>query len=623
MNLYRKLLVVLGVILIGGLMVIPAYAQSPEIVTAEVDRPSLTTDDTLTLTVYIDESYGTPGQPQLPPLDGFQVLGASRGTQMSIINGNMSIRSTYTYRLTPSQAGNFIIDPIVVLINGQAYASLPIAVEVTQGNGQPTSPSTGSFFGSLFPSFPGFPNMNSPSFPSLPSLPGVVTTPSGPVTPMDPAEAPDQLAGQAYYLESRVDNPNPYLGEQIVHTLRLYQPAGSFYQPEYQPPSFGGFWSQAEADQSNLSLQYARRDYQVIEIKTILVPTVIDQIAIDAAAIEIPGGFFSSGQSFRSNPINVDVRPLPEGAPPSFSGAVGKFQIGAEADTLETIVNDTVTMKITLSGRGNIETMGDPQWPDMPGWRAFDSQVATESHFEDGLLTGVREYERLLVPTEPGILALPSVEFTYFDPETEEYKTISTEPVSITVADDGSSHVRASRIPAASFPSSPFQPLNDIRPLKSSPPTWSVGENLLIKNAGYWFLWTIPLMFFTLHAAGQHRQRRRSKNVNLRRNKGAQKQALKALREIQKDGAGNSEDVGPILIIYLENKLNLSLSGVTHPAIAKLMIDRGVDEVLVERFQNALLLSEMGRFAPEELAGPAGDIIGDAKGIIKDLDKVL
>jgi hypothetical protein len=218
---------------------------------------------------------------------------------------------------------------------------------------------------------------------------------------------------------------------------------------------------------------------------------------------------------------------------------------------------------------------------------------------------------------------LPSVEFTYYDPAIEEYMTISTEPLSITVADDGLSNVQAPTVPAASSPSSTFRSLNDIRPLKSSPNTWSVGENLLIKNAGYWFLWIVPLMFLTLHTAWQHRQRRRSDNVNLRRSKGAQKQAFKALKEVRKDRAGDSEQIGPILINYLQNKLNLSLSGVTNPAIAKLMIDRGVDEALVERFQNALLLSEMGRFAPENMTGPAGDVIGGTKGLIKDLDKVL
>jgi hypothetical protein len=53
------------------------------------------------------------------------------------------------------------------------------------------------------------------------------------------------------------------------------------------------------------------------------------------------------------------------------------------------------------------------------------------------------------------------------------------------------------------------------------------------------------------------------------------------------------------------------------------MIDRGVDQNLVDRFQNALLLSEMGRFAPGSMSGPAGDIISDSIKLVKDLDKVL
>ena len=623
MKLIRKLLLILAIIITVSLVVIPAYAQAPSVITAEVDRTSLTTDETVTLTVYIDESLGQPGQPLIPPLDGFQVVGSSKGTQMSIINGDWSIKSTYSYRLSPIQPGVFVIDPVIVSISGQAYATQPITVEVAQGNGQSSTPQSGSPFGSLFSSILGLSNLNIPPVPSRPSQPNVVAPPSGAAARMDPAEAPVELAGQSYYLESRIDNPNPYQGEQIAHTLRLYQPANAFSQPEYQPPVFTGFWSQSKGDQSSQSLQFAGRNYQVIELDTILVPTVIDQIVVDGASIEIPGGLFSPGQRLRSNPISVDVRALPGGAPSSFSGAVGQFEIAAEVDATETVVNDTLTIKLTLSGSGNIETMGDPQWPDMPGWRAFDSQAATESYIDDGALKGQRQYERVMVPTEPGILSIPAVEFSYFNPETEEYVTILTESLSITVAADGQSNVQALTRPTVSRPSSSVQPFNDIRPLKISPDTWAIRENQLLKSSGYWILWTIPLMFLVLQFTWGYRKKRRSDNADIHRSMSAQKKAIHALKKAKKDKAVESDQVGPILIGYLENKLNLSLSGCTNTAISKLMGDRGVEDELADRIQNMLLLSEMGRFAPGSLSGPDGDVISDSIKLVKDLDKVL
>ena len=457
----------------------------------------------------------------------------------------------------------------------------------------------------------------------MPSLPNVVTTPSGPITRMDPVEAPVELAGQAYYLESRVDNPNPYQGEQIVHTLRFYQPADAFYQPEYQPPGFTGFWSQSETDQNNLSLQYTGGNYQVIQLRTVLVPTVIDQVVIDGAIIEIPGGFFSSAQRIGSSPINVDVRALPEGAPLSFSGAVGQFEFAATTDTTETLVNDTVTIKLTLSGAGNVETMGDPQWPDMPGWRAFDSQSTTDYYIEDGLLKGQRQYERVMVPTEPGILSIPAIEFSYFNPENEEYVTISTKSLDITVAGDGQSNVQPPILPAAGQPDAAVPVFNDIRPLKVSPDRWAVGNSQLLKSSGFWVLWIIPLMFLAMLTAWQFRGRRRSNNVDLRRSKGAQKQAILALKKARKDQESDSEQVGPILLQYLENRLNLSLSGCTNPAISQLMQDHGVERGLVDEYQNMLLLSEMGRFAPGSVSGSEGNIISDSIKLVKKLDKVL
>jgi hypothetical protein len=442
---------------------------------------------------------------------------------------------------------------------------------------------------------------------------------------MDPNEAPAELFGQDYYLEAEVSDSNPYQGQQIVYTLRLYQPNGGVVQPEYQAPSFTGFWSKNEPEQTNYSLQLNGRNYQVLELNTILVPTVVGQADIDPTTIDLPGGFFSSGQRLRSKPVMVDVRSLPDGAPASFQGAVGQFEIMAQADKPETVVNDTVTINVTVNGVGNLDTMGDPLWSDLPGWRAFDSDPVTESRIENGVLTGAKRYERVLVPIQAGQSLIPPVEFSFFDPEIGQYNSVSTQPIPITIIADASSGQIPPALPAGNTLSSGLPPslTPELRPLKEASSQWRIGDRSLIQNPGYWILWTLPLLVFGIHAGWRLRRRNRLDNAAARKNQQAKSQALKSLNRINKQSANQNEEAGRILISYLENKLNRSLGGLTHPAVAQMLAERGIPESILERLQFILIQSEMGRYAPSGLEGFSGNIVSDTEELIRELDKAL
>ena len=121
------------IVLVLGLLVLPAFGQSP--ITAEIDRNNISTDEAIILMVSIDTSAGPSSQPGLPPMPDFQIVGTSSGTQMQMINGTTTVKSTYNYTLRPLQAGTLTIDPITVLVNGQSYTSQPISVNVSQGTG--------------------------------------------------------------------------------------------------------------------------------------------------------------------------------------------------------------------------------------------------------------------------------------------------------------------------------------------------------------------------------------------------------------------------------------------------------------------------------------------------------
>jgi len=621
----KLLLTTLTAITLLALLALPALGQNP--VTAEVDRNYLSTDDALVLTVTIDTNSGDAARPELPTMNDFQILGSSSGTQISIVNGDMTVMETYSYTLRPLREGSLTIEPISVQINGQVYTTQPISIEVVQGTGQlqpVPNPGMPSAPGGGFPTLPGFPNLNQLLPPGFGTLPGGGS--SGQSLPqMDPSEMPTELEGQDYFIEAEVDNATPFQGQEIVYTFRFYQAGDLFSQPDYTAPAFTGFWSKELADQqTNYSTEAAGRPYRVTELQTVLVPTVTGELTIDPAGLSIPGDFFSSGAELQTQPVTVNVQPLPQNAPDSFRGAVGQFDISATTDVTQTEVNDTVTMTVNITGSGNLETMPDPVWTEGPEWRSFDSKATVNAQVVDGRLQGSRTYERVLLPTEGGDLVLPAIDFSYFNPQTGAYETKSTAPITINVSGTAAADPLAPLDPGVATPqnttAAPFQ--SALRPIKTSAELHSSAGTPLTQQSAYWLLWVVPLVLLVGHFSWRKYQQRRLDTADLRRSKGAAGKAKKALDEAQ-NRSQSQEAAGPILIAYLEEKLNQRVAGLSHTQLAELLSVKGVEENLARRTQNVLMLSEMGRYAPAQLSLQGGSLWSETAAVIDELDRSL
>ena len=184
------------------------------------------------------------------------------------------------------------------------------------------------------------------------------------------------------------------------------------------------------------------------ELSSILFPTAAGELTIEPARLTIPGSVFQRGGTMQTDPVTVNVKPLPAGEPASFNGAVGRFDIQAQVDAAETRVDEPITMKITLVGQGNISTLADPVWPQMDGWRIFEGDTAVNTTVQDGQVVGTRTYERVMIPTQAGESTIPAIEYSYFDPADEAYHEISTQPIPVTVT------------PGAAGAAGPAQPAN-------------------------------------------------------------------------------------------------------------------------------------------------------------------
>jgi hypothetical protein len=282
---------------------------------------------------------------------------------------------------------------------------------------------------------------------------------------------------------------------------------------------------------------------------------------------------------------------------------------------------------VTLSGEGNLNALPDPEWPEMPGWRSFESQATVSTEVRDGRMVGSRVYERLLVPSAEGEYVIPSLEYVIFDPVAGQYRTLRSEPISVSIEPGDPGAVAtlpavggtvAENSPAGAAPAlagSVKELATDIRHLKPVPEHLARASQPLPASGLYWMAWVFPALGAIGYFAWQRRQRYWENHLSLARSSQARSKARKALARARRQNGDPYSAASQILTIYLADKLDRPVAGLTHQALAELLAARG--EVL-------LVTGELGRFAPgADGPGNAQSLLQEVDILISALEKVL
>ena len=543
------------------------HAQQQDVeVTAELDKNELAVGEEFTLWVRIDGALN-PRQPVIPNYDGIRRISPPRIQRETWIrNGVSGSTFTYRYRFVATKVGKVTIEPISVTISGQTYRTEPVEVEVFQGLGVPTT------------------------------IPGQTDS-----------EAVLSADGTMFVTAS-VDDDTPYLGQQITYTFKFYRRSvllpsfGRFGQPRFAPPGFSGFWNGQETDQEEYTETIGQNRYQVVELKTVLFPTVVGTLVIEPAGLTVPIDFFEAPNHLEADPIVIEVQPLPTTAPAGFTGAVGKFNISADVDNTNGKVNEPVQLTVRVVGEGNIESRPDPAWPDFEDWRVFEEPSNSSSRLIDGRLVGTRTYESVLVPQKAGVLTVPEIGYTFYDPSVEEYVEAMTRPIVMTIAEgDGLSPLP----PLPGGGAAVERSGSDVRHIKPVPSSLQESGSGLIGSAVYWAVWGVPLLAIAGAVAWRRRQTASESDLAAARRRNALPEARSALAGAGGSGADPRVAVADILLEYLSARLDVSVTGLTHEALDQSLQGLGVPLDLALQVEGVLGAAEMAKYAPE-----VGDSLG-------------
>ncbi|MCB0155824.1 MAG: protein BatD [Anaerolineae bacterium] len=543
-------------------------------ITAQVDRTSLSLDGQVQLTVIVSGEFSALPTPNVTGLEEFAIIGNSTSQQTSIINGQISAKGIFTFLLQPLREGTLTIPPITVAIDGQIYQTEAIEIQVSASNSPP------------------------PGSENVPSL-----------------AAPNGLDQQNLFVEAVVDNPTPYLGQQILYTFRFYQaidfPINLGGRLDYQAPAFTDFWSQTLA-QPQYTTQVGERTYTVTEVRTALFPAGLNEIVIKPARLVVPGGLFNPDVVLETDPVVVNVRSLPPGAPADFNGAVGQFELRAELDKNTVQVDDTVTLHLQIEGAGNIDALTEPDLPELAGWRLFESDVFTRLDPRDDQVYGTRQFERLLVPAQPGEFTIPAISFSYYDPQAEAYQTSTTEPLAVTVLPGEGEFAELAE------PADPA--VAELRELKPVPASLRTTQFFSLTNPVYWLCWLIPLLIVGMIYVFQTQRQRLISDTGYARRLQAKRLADQTLNSSAETNRDVYATAHRALLGYLSDKLNRPTTGLTTAALAEVLDQEGIERGLIERISVILRQIEISRFAPSEEAA-AQSLLHDTRHLINDLEK--
>lgn len=357
-----------------------------------------------------------------PPLNGFQVVGGpNQSSSYSSINGNTTASVAISYDLVGVKEGEYTIGPATFVVGGKHIKSNSVKIKVVKGRSVPQG------------------NQGN----AAPQRDRV-------------AEGNSTDISKRLFLRAVANKTNVYIGEQFSVSYKLYTNIDLVDNALDKLPDFNGFWSQ-EIKNNNPNVQweienYNGEKYHVATLKQmILFPERFGKLTLDPLAMTFVvrqaapsndpieqffgGSYKDTKYKIKSTPITINVKPLPEaGKPEGFNGAVGNFSIGANLDKSSVKANEALNYTLKITGSGNLKLLKAPELTLPADIEKYDPKVNDNINESISGVSGSRKYSFLLIPRHEGNYTIEPLKFSYFNPVTGKYTSLTAGSFAIKVA---------------------------------------------------------------------------------------------------------------------------------------------------------------------------------------------
>ncbi len=598
-------------ILLIALMLFSAFAAGAvEPVRFTASAPSTVIVDKPFQLVYTVNATGK--DLKVPEFTNFEVLAGpfeSRSSSYQVINGktSSSLSISYTFTLQGLKTGTYSVPPASIIVDGQKHSSNGLSIKVLPDDGSDAAGSSAAQSGA----------------------------------------STAKITNDKIFIRTNVSKSSVYEQEPVVVTYKLYTLADVAGMNNMKMPDFNGFLKQ-ELDQSqNKQLSYENfngKNYGTIVLyQVLLYPQRTGDITIDKASFEavirvqnktqvrsIFDDFFDSytnvNKALVAPAVKVKVYPLPGAKPAGFSGTVGQLSMSSTISATQVKANEAVTLKVVISGSGNMKLIKNPDIELPEGFEIYDPKVNNNFKTTTSGVSGTKTIEYLFIPRNAGDFEIPAAEFVYFDLQEKTYKTLRTPVYNLKVSkgEGGESVVSGNYVNKEDVK----QLGKDIRFIETKPFKLTKKTEPVFGTVEGWILYLIPLLvalflFFVLK-----RKALENSNIEFVRNKKANKQAQKRLKMAQKllnEGKKDKfyEEVLKAVWNYLSDKLAIPAASLTKERVEAELTEKGVNADAIKQFTDILNTCEFARYAPNSGQQEMGNLYAEAIDAISNLEDII
>lgn len=519
------------------------------------------------------------------------LMGPSTSSQSSfqMVNGHTSSSSsiTYTYIICANKAGTYSIPAAHISVGGKTIASNQLRIKVSGASRQGAQGQQGQGEGGLRP-------------------------------------AGSRISGSDLFIKVSANKRRVHEQEPILLTYKVYTLV-DLTSLKGNMPDLKGFHTQEVQlpQQKSYKIETVNgRPYRTVtwsqyvmfpqitgklEIPSITFDGIVIQQNRDVDPFE---AFFNGGSGYvevkkkiKAPGLTIQVDQLPA-RPAGFSGGVGSFTISAQLNKTDIKANNPVTLRVIVSGRGNLKLIKKPEVKFPKDFDTYDAKVTDKTKLTSNGVEGNMVYDFLAVPRNQGKYEIPPIEFVYYDTEANAYKTVKTQAFTLNVAKgSGSASVSDYTGDAADD-----QLNKDIRGIKTGDADVHDIGDFFFGSTAYWVaMCVLAAIFVSLFVVFRHRAIANA-NIDRMRGKKANKVATKRLKKANRlmlDGKASLfyDEVLRALWGYVGDKLSIPVEKLSRENISQRLAERSVGDETIALFIGALDECEFERYAPGDVKG--------------------
>jgi hypothetical protein len=564
---------------------------------AKVSKNSLGVNERLRIEFNMNAD-GDNFQPPNFEASGFRVVGGpSQSVSQSWINGRSTFNKSYIYILLPTQKGALTIKQASIEINGQVYKTSPLKINVTNAV----------------------------------------------EIPKDPNEMPAISADDNLYLVADISKTNPYLNEPITVVYKLYfsYNIGITNWRELNKPKYNDFWSQ-NIDIKQLKAEdgmfKGERYRYVVLRKTVLYPTKSGKLEIEPLSLDIDCQVPTNRRNFWGQALMTEdskrvsagskiitVKALPEkGKPDDFTGAVGRFDFRVKPSKTLLKNGESFDLDLSVVGTGNLKLFTLPK-PVLPSALEMydpvhDEKVSTPLTG----MTGKIADKYTIIPQYKGNYQIKPLRFSYFDLNTNNYKTIASQPITITVL-DGPSVASSGTTNPNNVAKNKIEVAKTFAYNKQQTILEPKEKDDFLGSSLFYSLVMLPFLAIPLLIVGKRRKEASDNDILGNKIKKSNALAKKYLSEAKKH-LGNKEPfyiaLEKALHNFLKAKLNIETSEMSKEKISEILKSKNAESETILDFIRLTENCELARYAMSSESAIQQDY-EKAVAIISELEKQL